>query len=146
MTPTVIDRFMGEYRFLSNFHPAVVSFEGQVYPTVENAYQAAKTANRDERAKIALASPGEAKRMGRRCVLRPGWAAIRLAVMEDLVRKKFENSAALQNRLCATGAATLIEGNDWGDTFWGVYRGHGENHLGKILMQVRRELFEAHRA
>jgi hypothetical protein len=31
----------------------------------------------------------------------------------------------------------LIEGNTWGDTFWGVCNGVGENNLGKTLMNVR---------
>ena len=39
----VIDSFQGEYRFLSNFWPCVVEYEGTEYPSVENAYQAAKT-------------------------------------------------------------------------------------------------------
>jgi hypothetical protein len=36
----------------------------------------------------------------------------------------------------------LVEGNRWGDQFWGVdlRTGLGENHLGKILMKVRDEL------
>lgn len=32
------------------------------------------------------------------------------------------------------------EGNTWGDKFWGVCDGEGENHLGKLLMEVRAEL------
>jgi predicted NAD-dependent protein-ADP-ribosyltransferase YbiA (DUF1768 family) len=28
----------------------------------------------------------------------------------------------------------------WGDRFWGVCNGVGENMLGKLLMQVREEL------
>lgn len=36
----------------------------------------------------------------------------------------------------------IVEGNTWGDAFWGVdsRTGEGENHLGQILMQVRSEL------
>lgn len=32
------------------------------------------------------------------------------------------------------------KGNHWHDTYWGVCDGAGENRLGKLLMQVRREL------
>jgi hypothetical protein len=39
--------FHNEYRFLSNFYPAEVSFEGLVFPTVEHAYVAAKTTDID---------------------------------------------------------------------------------------------------
>ena len=51
--------------------------------------------------------------------------------------------------LCGRGAqsraeysdAELIEGNTWHDTFWGVdlKTGEGENHLGKILMALRKD-------
>ena len=40
----------------------------------------------------------------------------------------------------ATGNAVLVEKNDWGDTFWGVCSGKGENYLGRLLMQVRKEI------
>lgn len=43
----------------------------------------------------------------------------------------------LQAKLLETGNEELVEGNYWGDTFWGVCRGRGENHLGKLLMKVR---------
>ena len=59
--------------------------------------------------------------------------------MLSIVRAKFEN-AYLRRRLIATGDAELMEGNDWGDRFWGVCRGKGENRLGKILMKVRAEI------
>lgn len=39
----VVNRFAGIYEFLSNFYPAPVTLDGVVYPTVENAFQAAKT-------------------------------------------------------------------------------------------------------
>lgn len=43
-------------------------------------------------------------------------------------------------QLLATGNEELIEGNKHGDHFWGVCNGHGENMLGKLLMQLRAEL------
>lgn len=47
----MIDSFRGQYRFLSNFFPALCNYEGIVYPTVEHGYQAAKTLNLDIRKK-----------------------------------------------------------------------------------------------
>jgi ribA/ribD-fused uncharacterized protein len=130
-----IDRFDGEYHFLSNFYP--VSVFG--YPSVENAYQAAKTLNREERLPFRECSPAQAKKLGRRLVLRPDWEDRKLEIMRVLVRKKFEHPE-LRQRLLETGNQDLIEGNCWGDRFWGVCRGEGKNHLGQILMEVRREL------
>ena len=44
-----ISSFTGDYSFLSNFHPAEVSLDDINYPSVEHAYQAAKTLNKEER-------------------------------------------------------------------------------------------------
>jgi predicted NAD-dependent protein-ADP-ribosyltransferase YbiA (DUF1768 family) len=59
-----------------------------------------------------------------------------------MVRLKFSTHQELRERLLATGEAELIEGNTWNDTFWGVCKGEGQNWLGKILMEVRKELAE----
>jgi len=137
-----IDSFKGEWNFLSNFYPAKVVYEGIEYPTAEHAFQAAKSPWAAERITIAGASlPSKAKQLGRRVSLRSGWENIKLQVMKDIVRAKFAQNADLQIMLMlGTGDAELIEGNDWGDEFWGVCNGKGENHLGKILMEIREEL------
>lgn len=143
MMNDTIDRFDGtEYEFLSNFYPSEVFYKGMFYPTVEHAFQAAKTLDPREREKIRAAStPGRAKYLGRTTDLRDDWEDIKFEVMEYLVRQKFTPPPRhLWARLLATGDAELIEGNTWGDTIWGVVDGVGENHLGKILMKVRAEL------
>lgn len=137
----MIDSFRDKYFFLSNFYHCWVVLDGEHYPSVEHAYQAAKTLDPTEREKIKCAgSPGVAKRLGRTVTHRSDWKKIKVDIMLDLVRQKFTKSSDLVGKLLATGDQELVEGNTWGDRFWGVYRGRGENHLGKILMQVRREL------
>lgn len=135
--PAIIDSFTGPYRFLSNFYSSPVDFEGVTYPTVEHAYQAAKTINMDLRKKVrACNSAGEAKRLGRRLDMRPDWLRIKLDVMYTLLLQKFQNEV-LAEMLRQTGDAELVEGNTWGDEFWGRCRGKGLNHLGRLLMQIR---------
>lgn len=137
----IIDTFSGEHRFLSNFHPSPVHMYGDVYPTVEHAYQAAKSNDPAVRAWVREAfSPGQAKRMGRKIDLRPDWQDIKFSVMYTLVTRKFQGNQDLHDLLLATGDAELVEGNTWNDTYWGVCNGVGENYLGKILMQVRANL------
>ena len=139
--PPKIDSFQGQYRFLSNFWPAEIVFENLTYPSVEHAYQAAKTLSIDERKRIAnLPTASEAKKEGRKLAKRPDWEQVKFQVMEECVRYKFTHHAELKAQLLATGEAELIEGNDWGDKIWGVYQGEGENRLGKILMKIREEL------
>lgn len=138
-----VSQFKGSYRFLSNFWPAKVRYEGVDYPTVEHAYQAAKTLDLEVRKQFAgLEPPSGAKRLGRKLEIRPDWDRIKLLVMEDLVRQKFQHPE-LRDLLLATESRELQEGNTWGDRFWGIFPpviGYGENHLGKILMRVRAEL------
>jgi ribA/ribD-fused uncharacterized protein len=136
----VISSFTGQFRFLSNFHPAPVHLDGAIYPTVEHAYQAAKCQNPADRNQIRLAaSPGEAKRLGRTVAIRDDWDAVKLRIMEDLLRQKFATDP-LRTMLRRTDEAPLVEGNYWGDVYWGVWNGHGENHLGRLLMKIRAEL------
>jgi len=139
--PSKINNFQGPYRFLSNFWPCVVTLDEMIYPSVEHAYQAAKTINVNQRETIRNAkTPGEAKRLGRVVTLREGWNQLRIPVMRSLLRQKFRNSV-LCSKLLATGSVVLIEGNTWGDRFWGVDgQNEGENHLGKLLMEIRDEI------
>lgn len=138
--PQILNSFRGQYRFLSNFFPALCHWEGITYPTVEHAYQAAKTLSFDARAVIAGAlTAQEAKHLGRHVTLRADWDRVKLPIMTDLLHLKFSNRE-VGNLLLLTGDAELVAGNWWGDRFWGVCAGVGENHLGKLLMQVRDEL------
>lgn len=135
--------FRKGYQWLSNFWPSPVLFEGHAYPTVEHAYQAAKTTYEDERAKIRGARlPSIARAHGRRATMRPNWADLKIPIMLDLLRQKFSRKP-LRTYLLSTGDVKIEEGNWWGDRFWGVApagSGEGENHLGKLIMQVREEL------
>lgn len=136
----MIDRFDGKYAFLSNFYSSPITIRGKVYPTVEHAFQAWKTKDLVEREKIRLAAtPGIAKRMGRRVQLRYDWEVIKLDLMLWLLQRKFRDST-LASMLLETGDNELVEGNYWKDTFWGVCNGIGQNHLGRLLMQVREEI------
>lgn len=141
----IINCFDGEFAFLSNFYESPCEFEGMVYPTVEHAFQAAKTLDQLERIEIAAArTPGQAKRMGRRVQLREDWEAVKTDVMRKCLQSKFKNPF-LKDLLLATGDATLIEGTTWHDRCWGVCycptcKGVGENRLGKLLMELREEL------
>lgn len=138
----MISSFSGNYRFLSNFWPCEVRFDDEAYTSVEHAYVAAKVLDRQARQAVqACPTPGFAKRLGRTLTLRADWEAIKLGVMEDLLRQKF-SKPALRELLLATDNDELVEGNTWGDTFWGVCDGVGQNHLGKLLMRIRDEARE----
>lgn len=127
----------GDYSFLSNFY----EFNGT---TVEHWFQAAKTATPEWAAKILDApTPGMAKKLGRQASLRPTWDYVKLDYMRAFLMVKFSDPVLAQ-KLLDTGDAILIEGNTWGDTFWGEVRGQGYNWLGVLLMQIRNILRERH--
>lgn len=135
--------FSREHQFLSNFYPSSILYEGLVYPTSEHAYQAAKSDNPNNKLTISnLGTPGKAKRFGKKVELRPDWDDVKLDEMKKILRIKFAN-VLLAHKLIGTGEEELIEGNLWGDTFWGICRGRGENNLGKILMEIRGEIKNA---
>jgi N-glycosidase YbiA len=137
-----IGQFTGQHRFLSNFWSCCIAFEGHSYRTVEHAFQAAKTLDEDERRRIRNEhSAAAAKRRGKRVELRTDWDEVKVDIMRELLRQKF-GSEPLRSRLLKTGNALLVEGNWWGDKFWGVCDGKGLNTLGTLLMQIREELKE----
>lgn len=136
---TTIDSFRGDFGFLSNFYESSIWINGDRYPSVEHAYQAAKAGDEVTKKMIREAkTPGIAKKLGQSCQLPYDWDTKKVSVMRDLVREKFKNPL-LRSLLLATGDAVLVEGNHWNDRFWGVCRGAGQNWLGKILMEVRDE-------
>lgn len=133
-----IKAFNGRYRFLSNFHNSPFTIAHVSYPTGEHRYQACKTLDSTEfRFIVQAATPQKARALGRRCTLRPDWELVKDRVMAEAVVAKFKQNPDLMERLLATGERTLIEGNWWGDTYWGVCNGIGQNRLGKLLMALR---------
>lgn len=141
----MIREFREEYRFLSNFVPARVEFEGREYISVEHAYVASKTLNDVLRFEIsAIPTAGKAKEFGKFLDLRPDWEEVRVDIMRSLLKQKF-NQAPYEEALISTGKEELVEGNKWHDNFWGscicVNCGDkGKNMLGKLLMEIRGDL------
>lgn len=142
----MIDAFKNEYRFLSNFVPAEVKFEGFTYRSVEAAYVASKTLDEAVRAEVrALETSGQAKKFGKTISLRPNWENVRVNIMAHLLQQKF-SIPIYKELLLATDNEELIEGNTWHDNFWGncvcdSCKGRkGYNLLGVLLMQVRNEI------
>jgi ribA/ribD-fused uncharacterized protein len=139
---TRIEQFRGVHSFLSNFFQWTFEYAGIRYGTAEHAFQAAKATNDWDRLEVCRApTPGAAKRKGNEIKLRSDWDEVKLGVMEGVLKAKFVDDH-MQQMLLDTGDKELIEGNTWGDEYWGVdfNTGLGENHLGKLLMKIREEL------
>lgn len=129
------------YKFLSNMEPCRVYYYGLSFPSVENAYQAAKCQDYQDMLQFQTCNPYQAKKLGRKVRMRRDFANVKLSVMKYLLLQKFSFlNPSLRVQLTKTEGVQLIEYNNWGDTFYGVCNGKGENHLGRLLMEVREDL------
>ena len=139
-----------KYRILSDRSVGVA--------TAEHAYQAAKFESETTHRRVALVTAAEralgekfdgiaSKNLAHEFAevgepFRPNWDNIKLGVMQEVVQRKFIANPDIRDQLAATGDTPIIEGNNWGDSFWGVdlATGEGENHLGRILEVVRTKI------
>src|SRR6218665_426375 len=147
--PRVIEAFTGQYRYLSNFFilETPIKFQNRIFITSEHMYQAAKSTDPADWDRVLFVTnadgtkrdttPGEAKRIGKTVKLRPDWDKVRIPFMTEIIDAKFTQNPELIWKIWETRGCKLIEGNTWGDTFWGICNGVGENNLGKILMNFR---------
>lgn len=139
----MIDSFTGDYRFLSNFYSCELSVFGLDFLNSEAAFQSQKFLDRQLQKKFCTLNPSEAKHLARsQHPIRPDWEQIRIEVMRAVLQAKFSNPI-LRRLLADTYPQELIEGNTWGDQYWGVCDGIGQNKLGQLLMEVRQEVMES---
>ena len=138
----MILQFVNEYAFLSNFYPCKFTYNGITYENSEAAFQAQKCSSYTDRITFSTLPPSAAKRLGRKVPLREDWEQVKEDVMYSIVLAKFTSDETLKSMLLDTGIEELVEGNTWGDTYWGYDLNHntGENTLGKILMKFREVL------
>ncbi|WP_049757812.1 NADAR family protein [Magnetococcus marinus] len=128
------------YSCFSNFSDHPFELDGKLWFTVEHYFQAAKFADPQQRARIyACPSPMTAALMGkdRSIPIRADWDAIKLDVMRQALNAKFDTHQQIHDFLQATHPYPLLNYTAF-DPFWGQdKRGHGQNQLGKLLMERR---------
>ncbi len=118
----IIQSFSGPYRWLSNFWPVKITYTGVIYPSVEHAYHAAKTMDKNVRQEIAqVPSASQAKKYW---ATHPNksktrnWKEVKIIIMRELIKEKFSisNEIMLVRLLIETGEKKIIEGNNFGST------------------------------
>lgn len=139
----MIENFRGKYGFLSNFYECeIVDKYGYVYPSSEHAYISTKKNTDQWRNYCANSgvSAGELKRQSK-SLKPPNWDTNKVIIMYRILKQKFSKEP-FKSLLLQTADEYIQEGNNWGDTFWGVdlKTNQGENNLGKILMRIRDEI------
>ena len=150
MNVNVIKEFRGDYSFLSNFYRADFSWRHITFPTAEHAFVYIKSMycyssipSKEILGNYLDAPPTEIKGHGRKLPINVAeWDKHKVGHMREIIHAKFSDVDGLAGKLINTGAAMLVEGNTWGDNFWGrCYdedgRMVGLNILGVILMEER---------
>jgi ribA/ribD-fused uncharacterized protein len=133
----MIDNFSGKYAFLSNFYEIPLVIYGLRFLNSEAAYQSQKCLNPEHVKGFQNLTANSAKRKGRSVPIKPNWNQIKEEVMWEVLQAKFNQNSELIKLLLETRNEELIEGNTWGDTYWGVCNGVGKNRLGVMLMYLR---------
>lgn len=154
----VIGFYEREFHCFSNFSSFAVEWRGFLYPTSEHAYHAAKFMNNHGQA-WGYGSKGANRGVVISCIqgarsayeafnlahifpelVRTDWGAVKVAVMEDIVRCKLQQNPYCKKKLLQTGDLDIVEDSPK-DSFWGWGpERNGRNELGRIWMKLRTEL------
>lgn len=138
----MITKFRGDHFFLSNMFPCEINYNGNVFGSSEAAYMSRKNNSKSWLSTcINTKNPILVKTMSHSIYIIKKWPEIKLQVMSDILRIKF-SIPELQAKLFETGDEEIYEGNTWNDRYWGVdhLTLQGENHLGKLLMNIREQI------
>ena len=120
-------------------YPCSIVWEGLEYRSAEAAFQASKCKDEKERKVFAGCSTDKAVLKGKDLTPYPGWEEAQISIMESILQAKFGQNPTLMLKLAETGNHVLLNGNNKQETFWGIdlYSWIGENHLGRIIMNIR---------
>lgn len=130
--------------WLGNFYKSPQTIEGKKYATPEHYFQSQKFINHPEIMKkiCNCGEPIEAKELAWTYshLVRKDWAINRLKIMHKMVYHKFSIDQKLRKNLLLTNQREIVESSEI-DKFWGRdSSGTGLNYMGKILMEVRKQL------
>lgn len=142
---------------LSNFYPCRIEFDGMSFKSSEQLFMYLKAIlfNDQEIAEriVKCVTPLESKRLGRKVKMfnQDSWDKAKSSVMFLALYHKFRQNPDLKNYLLMTKDSILAEASPY-DKIWGIGLGieyperfdyskwRGENLLGKVLMDVRKQL------
>jgi ribA/ribD-fused uncharacterized protein len=141
--PMPIAFYTPRFYVFNNFSAHAIEFRGELYPTAEHAYQAAKCTDPRGKEEIRLArSPLLAKKLANenyRPARDPDWDSKKVAVVEEILRAKLAQHPEAQEALHDSRGEEIVEDSPT-DYFWGAGAdGSGQNMLGRTWMKIRDE-------
>jgi predicted NAD-dependent protein-ADP-ribosyltransferase YbiA (DUF1768 family) len=113
-----------------------------LFPTATSAFNAFKDPNNIKYVgslEMTL-DIDEIYRISSTCNVRKDWEKIRESIMYLVLKHKFDQHKIIRNNLISTGLRPIIVLSD--DVFWGRLEGVGHNMLGKLLMKLRKNLYD----
>lgn len=141
----MIDKFEGEYTFLSNTYLRPMKFEGLEYTNAESCFQSCKFRNPKSRKVFTNMGPNSAYLKGRHVTLRDDWEDVKDRYMYRVLRAKFDQNPDLIQKLIDTGDEEIINTNTKHDNYWGFCtcdkcaKRYHHNQIGTTLMKLRGE-------
>lgn len=145
-------RFWGKnskYFEFTNFYMRSIQIDNILWPSSEHYYQANKFIQKEIINEILSQKyPMAVYKLANvtyKNNIRENWNEIKIDVMRKVLREKFSQHEDLKKLLLETDDDILIENSPY-DSFWGVggfgnkYIEGTNNWLGKILMDIRKEL------
>lgn len=141
----VIGFYPREFYPFDNFSSFKVEWNGYLFSSVEEAYQAASFMGSDEELvekikKSHFADEAQRIAYANRDKRREDWDDVKVSIMEELLRLKIEQNPYVKKKLLQTGDYMIVEDSPKDDFWgWGPNR-NGQNNLGKLWMKLREEL------
>ena len=136
---------------LSNMYPCKITYKDKLFYGVDHLYyyllyyQHPEIQNKIEKCS-GICANFNAKKIGDSNIepIKDITDSQKINLIRNCIRLKYEQNKHCLDYLLDTEDAILIEYAFWGDTYWGCVlkegRYEGENHTGKLLMELRKEL------
>lgn len=141
----VIGFYPREFYCFDNFSSFKLEYEGYLYSSVEEAYQALgfkESAPKIYEEIIHSHSAHDAQKIAysNKDKQRKDWDDVKVDLMEKLLRCKIEQNPYVKKKLLETKNYSIVEDSPK-DNFWGWGENRdGNNQLGKLWMKLREEL------
>ena len=143
--------FNGSEDEFSNLYPCQIPFEGEMFKSVEHAFQAKMVVENGfpehyetiKNAETAWDAMFSAKELVPEQIRTEMWEKVtKYKIMWQLEKLKYKHCPEYRGRLMSTGNRRLVERTthkDWGGMYNKFVKRNGENHLGRMHMQIRDE-------
>lgn len=139
----IIGFYEREYYVLSNFSAFAIIWKGNFCLTSEHAYHTEKFEDEELKETIRKTmSAHDSQKVSHqhKDKYRKDWNEVKVGIMKEILWEKVNQHPYIKKKLIESGSRQLVE-DSWRDDFWGWGPNKdGQNQLGKLWMEIRKEL------